>query len=262
MQRHDPRGRTPTACGAKMETKSLLPRVWDVPAVFRSRLGSKVGQQRAMFTDGHLLLVLHQPPGPDDTERQGRFLWRKPDGVWTSNDLGSSPNVVNRHLDQFSEAMAACDELEESATSAEDYFVVMDRLAPICRAARHLHQVLQEARQMVPDARELINFRDRAYEIERNAELLQTDTKNALDMLMAKKAEEQAQASHRMAVSAHRLNLLVAFFFPLATLSGILGVNLLHGFEYLTPPVPFLAFLGTGLLSGFALAAFVNASRK
>jgi hypothetical protein len=245
-----------------METKCLLPRVWDVPEIFRNRLGSKVGQQRAMFADGHLLLVLHQPPGPDDPERQGRFLWRKPDGAWTSNDLGSSPNVVNRHLDQFAEAVAECDKMEEAATSAEDYFVVMDRLAPISRAARHLHQVLQEARKMVPEARELINFRDRSYEIERNTELLHTDTKNALDFLMARQAEEQAQAAHHMAVSAHRLNLLVAFFFPLATLSGVLGVNLLHGMEHVPPPLPFLAFLCTGLLAGVALAAFVSMGRK
>jgi hypothetical protein len=225
-------------------------------------LGAKVGKQRAMFADGHLLLVLHQPPGPDELERQGRFLWRKPDGTWASNDLGSSSNVVNRHLDQFAEAVAACDDMEEAAASAEDYFAVMDRLAPISRSARHLHQVLQEARTMVPDARELINFRDRSYDIERNTELLHTDTKNALDLLMARQAEEQARASHHMAVSAHRLNLLVAFFFPLATLSGILGVNLLHGLEYLAPPVPFLIFLCTGLLSGCALAAFVNTGRK
>jgi hypothetical protein len=245
-----------------METKSLLPRVWDVPPVFRSRLGAKAGRQRMMFADGHLLLVVHQPPGPDDPERQGRFLWRKPDGTWTSNDLGSGPNVLSRHLDQFAEALAACDELEDRATRAEDYFHVLDRLAPIHRAARHLHQVLQEARQAIPDARELINCRDRAYEIERNAELLHTDTTNALDVLAAKKAEEQAQASHQMAVSAYRLNLLVAFFFPLATLSGILGVNLLHGFEYVAPPLPFLAFLFAGLLSGFGLMAFVNVRRK
>jgi hypothetical protein len=245
-----------------METKALLPRMWDVPQVFRNRLGSKVGRQRAMFADGHLLLVLHLPPGPDDDHRQGRFLWRKPDGTWTSNDLGSSQNVVNRHLDQYAEAIQACDERQERANTAEAHFAVLDGLAPIYRAARHLHQVLQEARQMIPEDRDLINYRDRAYEIERTAELLHTDTKNALDVLTAKKAEEQAQASHRMAVSAHRLNMLVAFFFPLATLSGILGVNLLHGFETMAPPFLFLAFLGAGLLSGVLLMAFVSAGRR
>lgn len=215
-----------------------------------------------MFSDGHLLLVLHLPPGPDDDHRQGRFLWRKPDATWMSSDLGSSPNVVNKHLDQYAEAIEACDEREERATTAEAHFAVLDRLAPIHRASRHLHQVLQDARQLIPDDRNLINHRDRAYEIERTAEMLHTDTKNALDVLSAKKAEEQAQASHHMAVSAHRLNMLVAFFFPLATLSGILGVNLMHGFEAMAPPFLFLAFLAVGLISGLILMAFVGASRR
>jgi Mg2+ and Co2+ transporter CorA len=215
-----------------------------------------------MFADGHLLLVVHLPPGPDDDHRQGRFLWRKPDGTWASNDLGSNQNVVNRHLDQYAEAIQACDEREEQASTAEAHFAVLDRLAPIHRAARHLHQVLQEARQLVPEDRSLINYRDRAYEIERTAELLHTDTKNALDVLSARKAEEQAQASHRMAISAHRLNMLVAFFFPLATLSGILGVNLQHGLEFVAPPFLFLAFLAAGLISGLILMAFVSANQR
>jgi Mg2+ and Co2+ transporter CorA len=245
-----------------METKDLLPRTWEVPQIFRDRLGSKAGRQRSMSADGHLLLVLHLPPGPDDDERQGRFLWRRPDGTWTSSDLGSSQNVVNKHLDQYAEAIQACDDREERAATAEAHFDVLDRLAPIYRAARHLHQVLQEARQLIPEDRNLINYRDRAYEIERTAELLHSDTKNALDVLTAKKAEEQAQSSHRMAVSAHRLNMLVAFFFPLATLSGILGVNLLHGLENKAPPFLFLTFLGVGLVSGLMLMAFVGTGRR
>lgn len=241
-----------------METKSLLPHIWEVPQVFRERLGSKVGRQRCMVADGHLLLVLHQPPEPDEVERRGRFIWRQPDGTWTSNDLGSRPMVVNRHLDQFADVLQKYDELGENATVADDYFAVLEAVAPIHRAARHLHQVLQEARQALPEARDMINFRDRAYEIERTAELLYSETKNGLDFAVAKQAEEQAKASHRMSVSAHRLNVLAAFFFPLATLSAIFGVNLLHGFEEMPPPIPFLILLGAGLLSGIVLTMFVT----
>jgi len=245
-----------------MEAKSLLPRVWEVPAVFRTRLGAAVGRQRVMAADGHLLLVLHVPPGPDETERQARFIWRKPDGTWISNDLGGGPQVVGKHLEQFAKAIQDCGVWEEQAKTAEDYFAVLERLAPLQRSTRNLHGVLQEARQSCPDDRELINFRDRAYEIERTAELLQTETKNSLDLLMAKKAEEQAKAARRMAVSAHRLNLLAAFFFPMAALSGILGVNLVHGFETFQPPVPFLAFVAVAAISGLILASFVAASRR
>jgi len=245
-----------------METKYLLPRVWDVPQVFRDRLGSRVGRQRVMVADGHLLLVLHVPPGPDQTERLGRFLWRKPDGTWMSNDLGSGSHVVGKHLDQFAKTIQDCDAQEEQATTAEDYFAVLEHLAPTLRTAKNLHAVLQEARQACPDDRDLINFRDRAYEIERTAELLQTETKRSWDLLMARKADEQAKAGRRMAASAHRLNQLAAFFFPIAALSGILGVNLTHGLEALAPPQPFLAFVAIGLISGLILMAFVAAANR
>ncbi|MCH5373674.1 MAG: CorA family divalent cation transporter [Planctomycetes bacterium] len=245
-----------------METKSLIPRVWEVPEIFRRRLGNKVGRQRLMEADGHLLLVLHLPPAPDEIERQGRLIWRRPDGTWTWNDLGSGPQVVNKHLDQYADLIQKCDDQEEHAGNVEDYFSVMERLAPLMRAARHQHQVLQEARKACPDDREIINFRDRAYEIERSAELLYSETKNSLDLAVARRAEEQAESSRRMAVSAHRLNLLAAFFFPLATISAVFGTNLRHGLETLPPPWPLLALVGVGLLCGIVLTGFVTASKR
>lgn len=245
-----------------METKCLLPRVWEVPQVFRDRLGASVGRQRVMGADGHLLLVLHVPPKPDQTERVGRFLWRKPDGTWASNDLGSGPQVVSKHLDQFTKTIQDCDAREEQARSVEDYFHVLEQLAPIQRTARNLHAVLQEARQACPEDRDLINFRDQAYEIERTAELLQIETKRSWDLLMARKADEQAQAGRRMAASAHRLNLLAAFFFPIACLSGILGVNLAHGWETHAAPQPFFAFVAAGVILGGILALFVAAANR
>ena len=45
-----------------MQKKSLIPAIWTVPEVFRERLGRRIGRQRMMFADGHLLLVLHAPP--------------------------------------------------------------------------------------------------------------------------------------------------------------------------------------------------------
>ncbi|NLF69698.1 MAG: hypothetical protein GX575_11660 [Candidatus Anammoximicrobium sp.] len=245
-----------------MEAKSVLPRVWDVPDEIRSRLGATVGRQRAMTADGHLLLVVHVPPKPDELGRQGRFLWRKPDGTWTSNDLGGGTQVVGKHLDQFAKAIEDCDGMEQQASRAEEYLAVLERLAPLQRSARNLYGVLQEARQLCPDDRDLINFRDRAYEIERAAELLQTETNNSLQLFMAKRAEEQAKASRRMAVSAHRLNILAAFFFPVAALSGILGVNLVHGYEAFRAPIPFLGFVAVSAMLGLVLACFVAASRR
>ena len=46
-----------------MENLSILPATWQVPRVFRERLGVKVGRQRAMVADGHLLLDNHRDLG-------------------------------------------------------------------------------------------------------------------------------------------------------------------------------------------------------
>lgn len=241
-----------------MAAKSILPAVWDVPDQFRKRLGEKAGRQRTMFADGHLLLVLHQPPRPDETERVGRYFWRKGDGTWSSSDLGGGPGALKKHLTEYAELVERYDRDEEAAVSAEEYFAILNNLAPLHRAARNLHSVLQEARKLCPDDRDIINLRDQAYEIERTAELLYNDAKNALDYAVAKRAEEQAHASHQMAISAHRLNLLVAFFFPLATLSAVFGMNLLHGLETLRAPIPLITIVALGLMFGAILAAFVT----
>lgn len=239
-------------------TKPVLPAVWDVPQVLRKRLGRQAGRQRAMFSDGHLLLVLHAPPGPDEDERTGRFFWRQPDGTWSSDQFGGGPHALTRHLDEYAAIVDRLEEQDAAASSAEDYFAVLSVLGPIHRAARNMHQTLQQARELVPDAAEIIDFRDRAYAIERRAELLCSDARNALEFDIARRAEEQARTSYKMAVSAHRLNVLAAFFFPLATLSAIFGVNLKCGLEDLPGPVPFLAVLGMGLASGFILKSFVT----
>lgn len=239
-------------------TTTLLPSVWQVPAVFRERMGAKVGRQRAMVADGHLLLVLHAPPKPDEPGRVGRFFWRSPDGKWNSSEFGTGVNALNTHLNEYQELISKLDAQEERASSAHDYFDVLERVAPIYRAARNLHAVLQDARKSCPEIRELINLRDRAYDTEREAELLYQGTKNSLDFAVAKRAEEQAASSHRMAVAAHRLNVLVAFFFPIATLTAIFGVNLRTGLEEVAPPFLFLAVIALGLVFGGVLTAFVT----
>lgn len=241
-----------------METRSLLPAVWEVPKSFRERLGTSAGRQRTMFDERHLLLVLHAPPKPDDTLRRGRFIWRKPDGSWTSNDLGGGIGALGKHLAEYAEVIQQFDRLEEEAQTAADYFAVLEGLAPVLRAAAHLHQTLQEARRLVPEDRDLIIMRDQAYDLERTADLLYTNAKNALDFAIARRAEEESRSSRQMALSAHRLNILAAFFFPLATLSAIFGVNLLHGLEDSPPPLAFLLLVGSGLAAGAILAAFIT----
>ncbi|MEX2174261.1 MAG: hypothetical protein WD872_07855 [Pirellulaceae bacterium] len=243
--------------------KSILTAAWDVPQELRDRLGEQVGRQRAMFAEGHLLLVLHRPPKQDDAQRVGRLFWRKPDGVWQSNDLGSGAAAVARHLSEFGDAIERCDRQEDAATSVDEYFQVLGAMAPLQRAARNLHSALQEARKLLADDRDLINFRDRAYEIERSAELLYGDVRNALDFAVAKQSEQQATAAHQMARSAHRLNILVALFFPIATLTAIFGSGLRHPLEdVVPPPYAFYSVIAVGLVTGCIIALYLAAASQ
>lgn len=236
----------------------LIPPLWQVPQIFRDRMGEQVGRQRPMVADGHLLLVLHAPPEPNENVRHGRFFWRDPQGQWTSKERGTGINALNKHLEEYEEVINSLDRLEEQATTSNEYFAILERLSPVHRAATNLHNVLQAARKECPDLRELINLRDRAYQIERTAELLLADVKNALDVAVAKRAEEQAASSHRMSIASHRLNILAAFFFPIATLMAIFGANLRHGWEDVWPPIPMLVVLGLGLALGGILTVFVT----
>lgn len=244
-----------------MYKQSLLPSGWEVPEIFRDRLGEFPGRQRTMLADGHLLVVLHAPPEPGEERRRGRFFWRKPDGTWNSTTDVRGPVALESHLEDYDKVLDKLTESEQQAQSSRDYFEVLNHVSPIVRSTRNMHSALQEARQSIPQDRQIIIYRDKAYALERQAELLMTDAKSTLDFTIARQAEAQATSSRQMALSAHRLNLLAAFFFPIATLTAIFGVNLRTGIEdwdNAHSPVIFFLVMAVGLLFGIMLTAFVN----
>ncbi len=241
-----------------MAPANLLPLSWQVPDEFRERLGDAVGRQRLMAHEGHLLLVLHKPPRNDETSRRGRFFWRQPSGEWHTTDLGAGPLALFKHLAEFQELLEKLDSLEEKADTSVALSSVIEALTPVKRTVHNLYAVLQEGRKEVPDDRDLLNARDRAYDLDRNVELLLDDSRNGLEFMIARRAEQQAAESHRMAISAHRLNSLVAFFFPIATLAAVMGTNLRHGLEELYSPYPFAGMLVIGLVAGFGLRGLLR----
>ena len=209
-----------------------------------------------MFHDDHLLLVLHEPPSPNEKTRSGRFFWRDPDGQWRASERGGADGV-ELHLDEFDEQLSECESLENAATTPDEYFCALERLGPIHRTLCNLQQVLGEARKAVPSDRRIINWRDRAYDLTRTAELTYASARNGLDFAMAKRTEEHAMSARKMSVAAHRLNLLAAFFFPLATLASLMGMQS-WPMQADRSPLVFLAILGAGLVSGALLTAFVS----
>ena len=235
----------------------LIPADWQVPGDFRNRLGDEIGKQRSMICDDQLLVVLHEPPHPDEMDRKGRVFWRDSAGRWVAHGTSHQTRGLDEHLLQYQQRLDVLDSREATASTALEYFELMSELTAIQRAARHQYAALQEAREKI-DTRDLINFRDMAYNIERQADLLLSDSKNAMELTTARQAEEQAEISYYMSVSAHRLNVLVAFFFPIATLTAVFGVNMDTGLEHYAPPLPFLVTISAGLLAGLMLKLSVT----
>lgn len=241
-----------------MPSRSPLPDAWNIPQILRGRVGESVGRQRAMTAEGHLLLVLHEPPKPDELQRRGRYFWRAPDGAWQSNSLGPGITALKKHLGEYRDALEKLDRGEQRADLADDYFGLLRNIAPLHRAADHLHDTLQQAREMVPDDADLIDCRDQAYQVHRESELLRSDIQSGLDCAVARRAEEQAHSSQRMALASHRLNVLAAIFFPIVTISSIMGMNLGRGLdEAMLSQWLFWGVLAAGIVSGFLLKAVI-----
>ncbi|MEB3281457.1 MAG: CorA family divalent cation transporter [Lyngbya sp.] len=238
-----------------------LPPTWAIPESIRDRLGQKsAGKQRAMVSSGHLLLVLHQAPQPGSREREAVFFWRQPDGRWEASLGGVGFQRLIQQIKAYSLAEENLTDQYFQAQSSEDYFHILENLAPLQRATKNLHATLQSAREAIPNDRDLIDLRDAAYETERTLDLLYQNTKNALDFAMAKKSEEQAKLSLESVRSAHRLNLLAAIFFPLTAISCVFGMNLPTGLETQSPALFWIVFFG-GIFLGFMVRNWVLTGR-
>ncbi len=98
--------------------------------------------------------------------------------------------------------------LVASAWRADDYFCLLQTVAALDRTSCNLH-TLQHAREMLPMIGSNV-ARDAASDLDRAFELLHSDAKNGLNYIVAQRSEQQSQRSYEMAVSAHRLNLLVS----------------------------------------------------
>lgn len=227
---------------------------WDLPEALISRLGDKAGRQRAMEADGHLLIILHALPSADDFERQPRLFWRTPHGEWKSlTSTLDGLQSLRRHIEEYAQTIEAMEDKAEASSDADSFYQLLLRIAPLHRSARNMLAALQQGREMVDD-RVLILLRDRAGEVERAAELLHADAKVGLEYSVAKQEEAQTKASHAIAESGHRLNMMAAVFLPLTAISAALGMNLRSGIENVGAPWLYWIIL----LAGLALGSFLR----
>ena len=238
-----------------------FPGGWQLPDAITSRLGERSGRQRAMIADGHLLLVLHKVPRADSAEREGALFWRSPDGEWHGDDGKRGVATVREHLNRYDKAVEEIEASYEQAASAQEYFGVLEAIVPLHRATSNQYAALQAAREGLQDVRELITMRDIAGDIERAADLLHADAKNALDYQVARQAERQSQSANEMAESGHRLNLMAALFLPASVLAGAFGTSLNSGLED-APPWVFWSVLMGSFMIGIMIWAMTSATAR
>jgi Mg2+ and Co2+ transporter CorA len=238
----------------------LFPHNWELPESIKRRLGKTTfGKQRAIVEDGHVLLVLHKVPGPADQRREGVLFWRDPQGEWKSSAGGNGIERLKSHIESFATTAEKLEKTYATANSATDYFELLDHIVPVRRSGRNGFRAIQSAREQCKDYVDIIEVRDLASDMDRTLEILQQDTKNAIDYRTAREAEAQATFGRATARASHRLNILAALFLPLTAITGLMGMNIASGLEGFGP----LAFWGVflvGLLTGIALQSWISVS--
>jgi len=242
--------------GSSRIESSPAPKTWAIPAAIRSRLGREAGAQRAVVEEGHLLLILHQIPKPDQHHREAVFFWRDPQGVWKASAPGTGFGALNEFLQGYEKKLMELEAAEAKASKAKDYHNLLEQLAPILRASRGLHRAIQQAREGIGDDRDLISARDAAAAVERMAELLLQDAQFGLNYVAARQSEAQAEAAHQMNRSAHRLNLIAAIFLPLTALASLFGMEIHSGLS--DSPMNFFVILFFGLILGAGLGYLIT----
>lgn len=240
----------------------IIPPTWSLPDAIRNRLGQTTyGRQRAIVEEGHLLLVLHKPPGPDDQKREGVLFWRTPSGEWQFSRGGPGTGGLKRHVQGYTEIEERLVKEYESAQDVSRLFDLIEILTPLARAAHNQHLALQAAREAVKNDNFLIEMRDLAYEIERNFELLLEDARNALHYRTARQAEEQAQLTREALQASHRLNILAALFLPLTAITSVFGMNFSRGLDEHVPGA-FWVIIAIGIGLGLVIKSWLLAKPR
>lgn len=209
------------------------------------------GRQKMLHIDHHILLILHQLPElGDDGKRKRAFFWRNPEGEWKSSLFGEGIAALEQHVELYAKAVEKLDHHLDHSDDAGDYLKVLRVATPLYRASRNMVLVLEELRDVLPDDMEIMHLRDQSLGLERSTEFIASDARHGMDFCMAESAERQARASREAGDEAKLLNRLVAFFFPVATLAAIGGMN---------PPDEVFGsrqiwmILGIGMVAGFVL---------
>lgn len=208
-----------------LEMENLtLPSDFHLEPELLEQLSGRPGHQRCVEGAGELLLVLHEVPKPRIPEREPLYFWKRHDGSWAQSS-GEGLSELSELLERYAKAIDGHEEVIDQADTAKELFNILHHSTPLCRSSRNMVAALEQVLAIDPDDRLIMGFRDRAKEIERAADLLNTDGRMSLEFLRAELAEDYARAGARLNRIAYRLNLLAGFFLPMVALGGVFGMN-------------------------------------
>ncbi|MEI6604962.1 MAG: hypothetical protein WCP35_06610 [Verrucomicrobiota bacterium] len=214
--------------------KSLkLPAHFEIEPELREQLSNRAGHQRCLEGRDELLLVVHDVPQAGVPEREAWFFWKRHDGRWAQPG-GSGLGELGELLERYAEAIDDHEDRLDKAAGAAEICVVLRHAPPLARCTRNLMVALEQTLAADPENREIRTYRDRARELERAAELLNTDARVALECWQAERVGEQSQASRRLGILAFRMCLLAGFSLPLLVISN-LSVTLVGGAAFIQP---------------------------
>lgn len=236
------------------EQRIVVPHNWELPESMRQSIAEVPGTQRAIEAEGHLILILHKLPIAGSSQRELGMFWRSSDGTWKSNELGGGIQALQRHVNEYGNRALELEDMENKAVAADDFFYVRNEIAPVHRAAKNMFAAISRAYEILPTDKGLLICRNLAASVERTTELLKDDVTYGIEYAMAKQAEAQSLASHR-------LNLIAAVFFPILSFAAIFGMNLDHGFEGKSTWV-FWSFVAVGVSLGLIMKVIVFTKTK
>jgi Mg2+ and Co2+ transporter CorA len=235
---------------------------WTLPQEIANRLSDVTyGHQRAIYEAKHLLIILHAPPAPNETERTNVVFLRTPDGKYFCNGRQSGEVELVQLLESYQTLLDQYNDDYDHVESSKDLYKILAAISPLNRASTNLHNALQAAREYEKKDKFLIEMRDRAHDLSRNFELLLADAKLALDFRIAQNSDMHAQQIEKMAAAQHKLNVLAAITFPLIAVATLFGMNLMSGLEDQSPLL-FWGVFAICLLVGVTSLSWVIKNNK
>jgi hypothetical protein len=236
-----------------------IPDKWELPVSLRERIGKTIGRQRAIQEEDHTLIMVHQAPSAKEKGRKGACCWINPKGEFRFSPEGET---FEHLFAGYRKKLTHLEHEYEHADSALKYFTVLEAIIPLHFAAVRMASALQMARDQIPTNRQVLLWRDESFEIQRESEILQVCTKNALDYYQAKSVEDLSEITYKLSKTSHKLNMMATLFVPMMAICGLFGMNVYSGLDSEKYFPLFWIIAIVSVILGLALNFFFRVPKK